>query len=115
MSEMSLESPLYDSDLEGAAYICFEEAATTNLDHFPAGSGNLSRRRSRERGARFKEALERRMKGVSSLTELGLTPEDLLWAVSRAERVIDGNGWEFRFQLAETRLRMALEATKKSE
>lgn len=107
MDEVSTKSPLYDSDLEGAAHLCLEEAATTDLDGFPPGSGQLSCRLLHEREERFKEALRKRMMGVSSLLELGLSAEDCSWAATQAHRAIDPPGWELRFRIAVMRLTMA--------
>jgi hypothetical protein len=104
MGEISTVSPLHDSDLEGAARICLEEAATTDLDRV----GNRPRRkRGNERGLRFKEALTRRMKGVNSILELGLSAKDCDWAANQAHRAVDGPGWEYRFRTAAMRLKVA--------
>ncbi len=104
---ISVESPLWDGDLEAAAYLCLAMAATTDRDQFPRGSGSAICRIFHDRKKRFEEARENRMRGVSSLLELGLSAEDCAWAATQANRARDPCGWELRFRTAENRLRVA--------
>ena len=94
------KSPLWDRELEGAAHICLEMAAKTEHE---GGSGT----ELRERGERFKVALEKRMRGAESLLHLGLSLDDLSWALNQTHRAVDKNGWEERFRTAHMRLRDA--------
>lgn len=98
-------SPLYDSDLEAAAYICLAKAAMTDRDQFPPGLGDSICRQFHERRRRFEAALEKRMRGVDSILDLGLSTEDCMWAAGEAYRAIDRDGWELRFKTAAMRLK----------
>jgi hypothetical protein len=109
MNEISVVNPLYENDLECAAWLCMEEAAMTDLDRFPQGSGRLSCQGLHKRGERFKEALVKMKRDAScSILDLGLSPEDCSWAANQARRAVDGPGWQYRFRTAEMRLQMAL-------
>jgi hypothetical protein len=100
-------SPLLEGDLEGAAYICLAAAATTDLNQFPPESGNISRRKHHERKRRFEDALAKMREGITSLSELGLSPDDCAWAARKANLAKDQKGWLSRFQEAEEMLREA--------
>ena len=99
------KNPLTESDLEGAAYICLAAAAITDLNQFPPGFGNISRRKHHERKRRFEDALAKMREGITSLLELGLSPDDCAWAASKASLAKDREGWLSRFQTAENNLR----------
>ena len=100
-------SPLTKGDLEGAAYLCLASAATTDLDQFPPGSGNISCREHHERKRRFENAQKLMESGITSLSELGLSCHDCAWAASKASLAKDKEGWLSRFQTAESELRKA--------
>ena len=102
---MNEVSPLLEGDLEGAAYLCLAMAAQTDLDQFPPGYGNLTRRKHHERKRRFEEARALVKKGTTTLSELGLSREDCAWVASMANMVKDQEGWLSRFQTAESALR----------
>lgn len=104
---ISVENPLWDSDLEIAARFCLAMAATTDRDQAPFGVGGTICRTFHDRRKRFQEAWEKRMKGVSSLLELGLSAEDCAWAATQAHRTRKPLDWELRFKTAENRLRVA--------
>lgn len=110
MSMISTESPLRADELEGAAHLCLEKAALANLDDFPPGVANLNRRHFHDMRRRFLKAKGRSARGVTSILELGLLPEDLSWAAKpeQARRAKDERGWEEHFRTAEERLRSAL-------
>lgn len=103
---ISVESPLWDSDLEIAAHLCLAMAATTDRDQ-PFGVGGTICRTFHDRKKRFQEAREKRMKGVTSLLELGLSAEDCAWAATQADKTHKSLDWELRFRTAENRLRVA--------
>jgi hypothetical protein len=98
-------NPLLEGDLEGAAYLCLAMAAQTDLDQFPPGSGNITRRMYHERKRRFEEALALVKKGATILSELGLSHKDCAWAASMVNMAKDQEGWLSRFQSAERALR----------
>ena len=100
-------SPLLEGDLEGAAYLCLAAAAFTDLDQLFPGSGNSQRRAHHERKRRFEGALAKMREGATSLSELGLNPEDCAWATRKADQAKDQKGWLSRFQKAEGILRGA--------
>lgn len=102
--EVSVVNPLWDSDFEAAAYLCLEAASLTDRDQFPPGSGDMICRTLHDRRKRFEEAREKRMRGASSLLDLGLRAEDCAWAAKQKRRALDPKGWELRFRTAETRL-----------
>jgi hypothetical protein len=101
---ISTESPLLDSDLEAAAYLCLRAASLTDRDQFPRGSGDAICRQLHARRKRFEDAREKSKKGANSILDLGLSPEDLAWATKQADRAKDKKGWKLRFKTAETRL-----------
>lgn len=103
---ISVESPLWDSDLEIAAHLCLAMAATTDRDQ-SFGVGGTICRTFHDRRKRFQEAWEKRMKGVSSLLELGLLAKDCAWAATQANKTRNPPAWELRFKTAENRLRVA--------
>jgi hypothetical protein len=80
-------------------------AAQTNLEQFPPGSGNLTRRMHHERKLRFEEALALVKKGTTILSELGLSHKDCAWAASMSKMAKDQGGWSSRFQAAENALK----------
>jgi len=100
-----MTNPLLEGDLEGAAYLCLAAAATTDFDQFPPGSGSITRRAHHDRKHRFEEALAKMKKGVSSLSELGLSHRDCAWAASKSNMAKNKEGWLLRFQTAENNLR----------
>lgn len=95
-------SPLTEIDLTGAAYLCLEEAAMTDLDQFPPEVAYRERSWCQERRRRFEQALAKTQRGATSLAELGLLAEDCEWAISRAPKVGEQfrDGWLGRFQMA---------------
>jgi len=109
MNKEIVVSPLTKHDLTGAAYLCLDAAAYTDLGQFPPGSGISSRRKHHERRHHFRKARALVNEGVTNLLELGLSPEDCAWAAGEAHRVKDQEGWLARFQTAERELRRALQ------
>lgn len=101
-------SPLTEGELEGAAYLCLDAAAFTDLDQLPPGSGDLLRRIHRERKHRFEGALTKMKEGITSLLELGLSHKDCEWAASKAHLARDKEGWLLHFQTAESELRKCI-------
>jgi len=98
------KNPLTEGDLEGAAWLCSESAAFTDLSH---PLGNNHRLQHHERKRRFEQASAKIKEGATSLLEFGLLPSDCHWAASKADRAKDSEGWRSRFQAAGEMLREA--------
>jgi hypothetical protein len=86
-------------NLEAAAWLCLKEAAWTDLDRFPPGSGIMRSREFHERRDRFKEAAAK-LEAGADIQELGLSSEDFAWVASMAHRAVDKEGWRRRFEAA---------------
>jgi hypothetical protein len=102
-------NPLTTGDLEGAAYLCLDASAWTDLNQFPPGLGDLKRRLHRERRKRFEQALQKMKNGVNSLFALGLSSEDCSWAASKADRAKNPEEWLSHFKAAEEALKKAVD------
>ena len=69
-------NPLSEKDLEGAALLCLHQAAFTDRDQFPQGSGDHRCRRLHASRKRFEKALKKMQAGEKSLLSLGLKAGD---------------------------------------
>ena len=99
-----LSIPLTAGDLAGAAHLCLERAALTDFNQFPPGSGGNIKRYWHDRRARFEKARELLKKGVNSLPELGLLPEDCDWAAQQSKRAKHKRQWRRSFKKMADRL-----------
>ncbi|OHB03079.1 MAG: hypothetical protein A3B14_00240 [Candidatus Zambryskibacteria bacterium RIFCSPLOWO2_01_FULL_45_21] len=96
--------------LEAAAHLCLREAAFTDYDAFPPGSGEIKHRESHSRRGRFEQAAKMLKEGTPSVREIGLLPEDLFWAAKQAEHAKDPKSWRSRLEAAERELAGILDA-----
>ena len=104
MNQQTLSS-LTKTDMEGAAYLCLTEAANTDIDQLPIGSGNIVRHQHHERKRRFERAKSMMEKGAVPVSTLGLEAADCAWAAARHCFLRDPDGWRSRFEAAENELR----------
>jgi len=109
--DKDMVNPLTEGELEGAAYLCLHEAAYLDRrNQFPQGSGETISREHHARRGRFLRALELVRSGAASLSKLGLSHRDCVWAVSMAHRAKNQGEWRSHFQAAEEKLKQAEEA-----
>jgi len=101
-----IENPLSAGELEGAAWLCLNSAATTDTSHpLGLGSAEYTRREHHARRHRFEEAKKKVESGITSLLELGITAEDCAWAAEYFGRATDTGGWFDHFKAAEQALK----------
>lgn len=98
------ESPLFDSDFENVATESLKEAVVAWITNYD----KEETQRLLKMNLRFFGALRKRMMGVTSIKDLGLELDDLLWGANKQMELENGDS-ELRFRTAAMRLESVLQ------